>query len=87
MICSRTFREYPASARSSRALFIKDETSGQTQFEDYGFYTQAEVPTKKYLGNHGLDREGYLYKAISFNFEPSEALKNFNDPAFDLGGL
>ncbi|HIS31254.1 MAG TPA: CotH kinase family protein [Candidatus Limivivens intestinipullorum] len=65
-------------------LFIKDETSGQTQFEDYGFYTQAEVPTKKYLGNHGLDREGYLYKAISFNFEPSEALKNFNDPAFDL---
>ena len=64
-------------------LFIKDETSGQTEFQDYGFYTQAEVPSKKYLANHGLDREGYLYKAIAFNFEPSDALKNFDDPAFD----
>ena len=64
-------------------LFIKDETSGKTQFEDYGLYTQAEVPNKKYLANHGLDKEGYLYKAISFNFEPSEGLKNFDDPAFD----
>lgn len=64
-------------------LFIKDETSGKTSFEDYGLYTQAEVPSKKYLGNHGLDREGYLYKAIAFNFEPSDGLKNFSDPDFD----
>ncbi len=64
-------------------LFIKDETSGQTEFQDYGFYTQAEVPSKKYLANHGLDREGYLYKAVSFNFEPSAGLKNFTDPDFD----
>lgn len=42
-------------------LFIKDETAGATQFEDYGLYTQAEVPTKKYLANHGLDRSGFLY--------------------------
>lgn len=65
-------------------LFIKDETSGQTTFQDYGLYTQVEVPTKKYLANHGLDKEGYLYKAISFNFEMSDALKNFDDPEFDL---
>ncbi|MCI6867974.1 MAG: CotH kinase family protein [Lachnospiraceae bacterium] len=64
-------------------LFIKDETSGQTAFEDYGLYTQAEVPGKKYLANHGLSKEGYLYKAISFNFEMSEGLKNFDDPDFD----
>ncbi|MDY3920160.1 MAG: CotH kinase family protein [Candidatus Limivivens sp.] len=64
-------------------LFIKDETSGETRFSDYGLYTQVEVPTKKYLGNHGLDKEGYLYKAIEFNFEPSDSLKNFNDPDFD----
>ena len=64
-------------------LFIKDETSHETEFKDYGLYTQAEVPTKKYLGNHGLDKEGYLYKAISFNFEPSDGLKNFDDPDFD----
>lgn len=64
-------------------LYIKDETAGQTTFTDYGLFTQAEVPTKKYLANHGLDSEGYLYKAVSFNFELSDALKNFDDPAFD----
>ena len=64
-------------------LYIKDETAGQTAFTDYGLFTQAEVPTKKYLANHGLDSQGYLYKAISFNFEASDALKNFDDPAFD----
>ena len=64
-------------------LYIKDETAGETTFTDYGLFTQAEVPTKKYLANHGLDSEGYLYKAISFNFEMSDGLKNFDDPAFD----
>ena len=64
-------------------LYIKDETAGETTFTDYGLFTQAEVPSKKYLANHGLDSEGYLYKAISFNFEMSDALKNFDDPAFD----
>lgn len=64
-------------------LFIKDETSGQTSYTDYGLFTQAEVPNKKYLANHGLDAEGYLYKAISFNFEMSDGLKNFDDPEFD----
>lgn len=64
-------------------LYIKDETAGETTFTDYGLFTQAEVPTKKYLANHGLDSEGDLYKAISFNFEMSEGLKNFDDPAFD----
>ena len=60
-------------------LFIKDETAGATQFEDYGLCTQAEVPTKKYLANHGLDRSGFLYKAISFNWEPNELIRNFDD--------
>lgn len=64
-------------------LYIKDETAGETTFSDYGLFTQAEVPSKKYLANHGLDSEGYLYKAISFNFEMSDALKNFDDPDFN----
>ncbi len=64
-------------------LYVKDETSGQTAFVDYGLFTQAEVPGSRYLMNHGLDKEGYLYKAISFNFEPHEALRAFTDPAFD----
>ena len=76
--------DVPSIRTQFARLFIKDETSGATEYEDYGFYTQAEVPNKRYLANHGLDREGYLYKAISFNFEPSEGLKNFDDPDFDL---
>ncbi len=64
-------------------LYIKDETAGQTAFQDYGLFTQAEVPGTRYLMNHGLDKEGYLYKAIAFNFEPQEGLRDFTDPAFD----
>ncbi len=68
-------------------LFVKDETAGKTEFEDYGLYTQVEVPTKKYLANHGLDRSGFLYKAISFNFESNELTKNYDDPEFNLDGM
>lgn len=76
--------EVPSIRTQFARLFIKDETAGATEFEDYGLFTQAEVPGKKYLANHGLDRDGYLYKAIGFNFEPNEALRNFDDPEFDL---
>lgn len=68
-------------------LFIKDETAGATQFEDYGLYTQAEVPTKKYLANHGLDRSGFLYKAIGFIWEPNELIRNFDDPELDVEAM
>ena len=64
-------------------LYIKDETSGSETFQDYGFYTQAEVPSKKYLSNHGFDSNGYLYKAISFNFEMSDVLKTVDNPSYD----
>lgn len=64
-------------------VYIKDETAGETVFSDYGLYTQAEVPGTRYLDNHGLDSEGYLYKAISFNFEPNDAIREVTDPAFD----
>ena len=76
--------EVPSIRTQFARLFVKDETAGEEDFTDYGFYTQTEVPSKKYLSNHGLDRSGYLYKAISFNFEPNEYLKDFDDPAFDL---
>ena len=64
-------------------LYIKDVTAGSDIFQDYGFYTQAEVPSKKYLANHGFDKNGYLYKAISFNFEMSDVLKTVDDPSYD----
>lgn len=80
--------EHVPSLRTQFArLFIKDETAGATQFEDYGLYTQAEVPTKKYLANHGLDRSGFLYKAISFNWEPNELIRNFDDPELDVEAM
>ncbi|MBS5065140.1 MAG: CotH kinase family protein [Hungatella hathewayi] len=76
--------EVPSLRTQFVRLFVKDETAGEAAFSDYGLYTQVEVPTKKYLSNHGLDRSGYLYKAIAFNFEPNEKLKNFDDPEFQL---
>lgn len=79
--------EVPSLRTQWVRLFIKDETSGKEAFEDYGLYTQAEVPSKKYLSNHGLDASGYLYKAINFNFEQSAALKNFDDPDFNLDAM
>ena len=77
----------PSARTQFVRLFIRDETSGATQFEDYGLFTQVEVPTKKYLANHGLDRAGYLYKVISFNYEPNDLIKNFDDPDFDLAAM
>jgi spore coat protein H len=65
-------------------VFIKDETSGEKAFTDYGLFTQIETPNKKYLKNHGLDNSGYLYKARSFNFETNDLIKNFDDPEFNL---
>lgn len=52
--------DVPSIRTQFARLFIKDETSGATEYEDYGFYTQAEVPNKRYLANHGLDRENYI---------------------------
>ena len=84
---ARELEDVPSIRTQFVRLFVKDETSGQTQFEDYGLYTQAEVPTKKYLANHGLDRAGFLYKAISFNWEPNEAIRNFDDPLYDAAAM
>lgn len=51
-------------------LYVKDETaSGDTGvFEDYGLYTFVEQINKKYLTNHGLDKNGQLYKVNFFEF-------------------
>lgn len=84
---AKNLEDVPSLRTQFVRLFIKDETSGQTQFEDYGLYTQAEVPTKKYLANHGLDRSGFLYKAISFNWEPNEAIKNYDDPEYNAEAI
>lgn len=80
---AKNLTDVPSLRTQFVRLFIKDETSGSTQFVDYGLFTQVEVPTKKYLSNHGLDRAGYLYKVINFNYESNDLIKNFDDPTFD----
>lgn len=79
----KNIQDVPSIRTQFVHLYIKDVTAGSDVFQDYGFYTQAEVPSKKYLANHGFDKNGYLYKAISFNFEMSDVLKTVDDPSYD----
>lgn len=79
--------EIPSVRTQFVVLHVKDETSGATEFENYGLFTQAEVPTKRYLKNHGMDSSGYLYKVISFNWEKNELIKNIDDPEYDAAAM
>ncbi len=67
-------------------LYIKDETAdppGQAS-EDYGLFTQIEMPNKKFLKNHLLDRYGQLYKAIMFEFyRYPDQLRETDDPSYN----
>ena len=68
-------------------LYVKDETMGAAEaaFVDYGLFTQVEQPNRKYLGNHGLDKNGQFYKPGFFEFERYEdKIKMVDDPAFDF---
>lgn len=66
-------------------LYVKDETEGgQGVFEDYGLYTQVEQLNKKFLANHGLDKNGQLYKINFFEFYRYEdVIKLSTDPSYD----
>lgn len=79
--------EIPSVRTQFVVLHVKDETAGATEFENYGLFTQAEVPTKRYLKNHGMDGSGYLYKVISFNWEKNSLIKNIDDPEYDAAAM
>lgn len=67
-------------------LYVQDQTvnTDETGFIDYGLYTQAELPDKKFLKNHLLDSNGQLYKAIDFEFKRyPEVIGMVDDPQFD----
>lgn len=66
-------------------LYVKDETEGTNSvFQDYGFYTQVEQMNKKFLANHGLDKNGQLYKINSFEFyENDDIFKMSTDPSYN----
>lgn len=71
-LCYDLMSELPGmlSARTGFVhLYVKDETQGGSgEYEDYGLFTQVEQINKKYLKNHGLDRNGQLYKLNFFEF-------------------
>lgn len=67
-------------------VYVKDETSASAPegFEDYGLFTQIELPNGRYLRNHGLSRDGNLYKAnISEMYRYPDQLRLVDDPAYD----
>lgn len=65
-------------------LYVKDETSGKTVFEDYGLYTQVEQLNKTGLKAHGMDSNGQLYKINFFEFfRYEDVIKLEDDPEFD----
>jgi len=65
-------------------LYVKDETAGGVnEFVDYGLYTQVEQINKTYLNNHGLDKNGHLYKLNEFEFEMYDEIKLVNDATYD----
>jgi spore coat protein H len=49
---------------------VKDLTNPTPDkiFEDYGLFTDTELPSKRFLAAHGLDPNGQLYKADAFEF-------------------
>lgn len=66
-------------------LYVKDTTSGSTQFVDYGLYTQVEQLNKTALKAHGLDKNGHLYKIEFFEFlRYEDAIRLKSDPEYDL---
>lgn len=66
-------------------VYIKDASlpASQRKYVYYGLYTNIEQPNRDFLTSHGLDTNGSLYKATSFEFHDYEALKNVDDPAYD----
>lgn len=66
-------------------VFIKDQMAGEKDFTDYGLFTQVELPNGRYLRNHGLSREGNLYKAnLNEFFRYEDKIRLATDPLYDL---
>jgi len=67
-------------------VYIRDATDPEAPegFADYGLFTQVELPNGRYLRNHGLSRNGDLYKAnFCEMFRYPDNLKPADDPDYD----
>ena len=71
-------------------LYVKDETDTDAPdaFVDYGLYTQVELPNGRFLRNHGLSRDGDLYKANMCElYRYPDKIKLATDPTYDLAAF
>lgn len=70
-------------------LYVKDMTEGGNgKFTDYGLYTQVEQLNKRALENHGLDKNGHLYKINFFEFYRYEdVIMTKNNAEYDEGAF
>lgn len=65
-------------------LYVKDAAAGETEFSDYGLYTQVEQLNRRGMRAHNLDRNGHLYKINHFEFYRYEdVIKTTDDPGYD----
>lgn len=67
-------------------LYVKDLTANPAdqEFVNYGLFTHVDQVNKGFLKRNGLDADGYLYKAINFEFyRHPELLRDRNDPLYD----
>ena len=72
-------------------LSVRDLTEGaDVDFVDYGLFTQVEQMNQTYLENHGLDRNGQMYKVTFFEWDKYDALlaweedpEHFDQAAFE----
>lgn len=68
-------------------VWIRDaakEEDDEREYRYYGLYTQTEQPNKTFLEVRGLSGDASLYKAKDFNFSKNEALKNVDDPDYNV---
>lgn len=66
-------------------LYVKDTTEGKDgAYRDYGLYTQVEQINGTYLKTRGLDNDGALYQAGTFDWGRHEdSIRLATDPAYD----
>lgn len=67
-------------------LYVKDfsDSNFSNPYVDYGLFTHVENIDTLYLENHGLDKNGHLYKCENFEFKRYEdTIKNVFDFDYD----
>ncbi|MBP1154259.1 MULTISPECIES: CotH kinase family protein [unclassified Paenibacillus] len=78
--------ELASSETQFTQLYVKDLTANppEQEFVDYGLFTHVEQVNRGFLKRNGLDADGYLYKAINFEFyRYPELLRDRDDPLYD----